>query len=156
ALGPTVDASAGAQRGRYDFVSPLGTTSSAGVQAAWEIDLFGANRAGRDAAQARLESAQASWHDARVSVAAETASLYLSLRACEAQVLQPELDAPSRAETSRLTGLAAKAGFQPPASADLARASAAQGNAQLTQQRAQCDVTVKGLVALTALSEPAL
>ena len=156
ALGPTLDASVSAQRGRFDFVSPLGTTTSAGVQAAWELDLFGANRAGRDAAQARLEGAQAAWHDARVSVAAETASLYLSLRACEAQVVQTELDTTSRAETSRLTGLAAKAGFQPPASADLARASAAQGSALLTQQRAQCDVAVKGLVALTALAEPAL
>ena len=64
--------------------------------------------------------------------------------------------ATSRAETARLTELAAKAGFQAPASADLARASAAQGNATLTQQRAQCDLIVKSLVALTGLDEPGL
>lgn len=156
ALLPSLDATASASRGRFDLVTPLGTTASAGLQAGWELDLFGANRAGADAAQARLEGSQASWHDARVSVAAEVANTYVSLRACEAQVAQTQLDATSRAETSRLTGLAAQAGFQPPAAAELARASAAQGSATLAQQRAQCDLAVKSLVALTGLDEAAL
>jgi multidrug efflux system outer membrane protein len=156
ALLPSLDAGAAVSRGRFELGAPIGTSASASLQAAWELDLFGANRAGRDAAQARLEGSQASWHDARVSVAAEVASTYLSLRACEAQVAQTQFDATSRAETARLTELAAKAGFQPPASADLARASAAQGSATLTQQRAQCDLAVKALVALTGLAEPAL
>jgi NodT family efflux transporter outer membrane factor (OMF) lipoprotein len=156
ALAPTLDAGANAARGRFEVGAPVGTSASAGLQAAWEIDLFGAARAGRDAAQARLEGAQASWHEARISVAAETASAYLALRACEAQLVQSELDATSRAETARLTALAAKAGFQAPASADLARASAAQGNATLTQQRAACELALKSLVALTGLTETEL
>lgn len=156
ALLPSLDATASASRGRFDFATPLGTSTSAALQAGWELDLFGANRAGANAAQARLEGSEAGWHEARVSVAAEIASTYVSLRACQAQVAQAEFDAASRAETSRLTGLAARAGFQPPAAADLARASAAQGNATLTQQRAQCDLAVKSLVALTGLDEAAL
>ena len=96
------------------------------------------------------------WHEARVSVAAEVAMQYTSLRACEAQLAQVRLDSASRAETARLTGLSAKAGFQPPANAALSRASAAQGNSQATQQAAQCDSLVKGLVALTGSDEPAL
>jgi NodT family efflux transporter outer membrane factor (OMF) lipoprotein len=156
ALGPTVNAAASASRGRQDLSVPLGSTSSAGIQAAWELDLFGGNRAGRDAAQNRLVGAEASWHDARVSVAAEVAGAYLGLRACEAQLAQTQLDANSRLETARLTELTAKAGFQTPANAALARASAAQGNSLLTQQRAQCDRGVKSLVALTGMAEPAL
>jgi len=156
ALLPTLDAAASASRGRTDFVTPLSTTTSAGLQTAWEIDVFGAGRAGRDAAQYRLEGAEASWHDARVSVAAETANAYLGLRACEAQLVQTEADAGSRAETARLTGLSARAGFEPPATAALSRASAAQGASLLTAQRAQCDIAVKGLVALTAIDEPTL
>lgn len=156
ALLPTLDASAAVARGRFDLASPIGTRASASLQAAWELDVFGGNRAGVDAAQARLEGSEASWHDARVSVAAEVASTYLTLRACEAQVAQTQFDATSRAETARLTDLAAKAGFQPPASAELARASAAQASATLTQQRGQCDLAVKALVALTAQNEPAL
>ena len=66
ALLPALDASASATRGRQDFVSPLGSIGSVGVQAAWEIDLFGGRRAARTAAQARLDGSQAAWHDARV------------------------------------------------------------------------------------------
>ncbi len=156
ALGPAVNASASASRGRQDLSLPLGSSASAGLQAVWELDLFGGNAAGRDAAQNRLAGAEASWHDARVSVAAEVAGAYVGLRACEAQLVQTQLDARSRAETARLTELAAKAGFQAPANAALARASAAQGSSLLTQQRAQCDLGVKSLVALTGLAEPAL
>jgi NodT family efflux transporter outer membrane factor (OMF) lipoprotein len=156
ALGPSLNANASASRGRQDLSVPLGTSLSAGLQAGWEIDVFGANRAGRDAAQARLDGATAAWHEARVSVAAEVAGQYTALRACEAQVTQTQLDAGSRAETSRLTEQAAKAGFQAPANAALARASAAQGNSLLTQQRAQCELIVKALVALSGLDEPAL
>jgi NodT family efflux transporter outer membrane factor (OMF) lipoprotein len=136
--------------------SPVGTSLGANLQASWELDLFGANAAGRDAAQARLDGAHASWHDARVSVAAEVASSYLALRACEAQLATTQLDTRSRSETARLTELTAKAGFQAPANAALARASAAQGNANLAQQRASCELGVKGLVALTGLPEPVL
>jgi outer membrane protein, multidrug efflux system len=156
ALGPTLNANANASRGKQDLSAPVGTALAANLQAGWELDLFGANAAGRDAAQARLEGAQAGWHDARVSVAAEVASSYLALRACEAQLAQTTLDTRSRAETARLTELTAKAGFQAPANAALARASAAQGQASLTQQRAACDLGVKGLVALTGLAEPLL
>lgn len=156
ALGPTLDANAGAARRRVSPVSLTETNLNADLQASWEIDLFGANRASRDAAQARLEGAHASWHDARVSVAAEAATSYTALRACEAQLQQTDIDAASRAETSRLTALSERAGFQSPANAALARASAAQGRSLATAQRAQCDTLVKSIVALTALEEPAL
>ena len=156
ALLPTLGANASALRGKQDFVSGIGSSASVGLQAAWELDLFGARRAARDAAEARFDGAEAAWHDARVSVAAEVATSYTSLRACEAQVEQTRADSLSRSETARLTGLSAKAGFEAPAGAALARASAAQGNSLLTQRRAQCDVLVKGLVALTGIDEPAM
>jgi outer membrane protein TolC len=75
ALGPTLDASASASRGNAQQsgapgATPIATTTQAGLQAAWEIDLFGGNRASQDAASERLAGAQAQWHDARVSVAA--------------------------------------------------------------------------------------
>jgi NodT family efflux transporter outer membrane factor (OMF) lipoprotein len=156
ALLPNLGGTASASRGRQDPSFPVMTTTSVGVQANWEIDLFGGNRAARNAAQARLEGAEANWHAARVSVAAEVASTYLALRACEAQVVQTMADTGSRAETARLTELSAKAGFQSPSNAALSRASAAQGNIQLTSQRAQCDLQVKALVALTGIDEAAL
>jgi len=156
ALLPSLGASASASRGRPDFIQPLGNQGSVGLQTTWEIDVFGRNRAAARAADERIAGATAGWHDARVAVAAEVGNGYAALRACEAQLVQTRLDTASRAETSRLTELAMKAGFQPPAAAALARASAAQGNATATQQQAQCDRDVKALVALTGWQEPAL
>ena len=156
ALVPTLDATASLLRGRAELGAPLVTAATAGLQAGWEWDLYGGNAASRDAAQARLQGAGAAWHEARVSVAAELAGNYTALRACEARLEQIRLDAVSRAETARLTGLAARSGFQAPANAALARASAAQGNSLVTQQRAACDSNVKALVALTGLPEPEL
>ena len=156
ALLPALDANASALRGRQDLISGLGNSASVGLQMSWELDLFGARRSAREAAQARLDGAQAGWHDARVSVAAEVATTYTALRACEAQLLQTRADSASRAETARLTDLSMKAGFEAPATAALARASAAQANSLMTQRRAQCDGLIKGLVALTGAAEPAL
>ncbi|HSV34262.1 MAG TPA: efflux transporter outer membrane subunit [Ramlibacter sp.] len=156
ALLPGVDGSASAARGNTQPPTPLATTVQAGLQAVWEIDLFGGNRAAAAAAQARLEGARAGWHEARVSVAAETANSYVSLRSCERQLSVADNDAGSRAQTARLADLSANAGFTAPATAALARASAAEGSARATQQRALCDIEVKSLVALTALPEPRL
>ena len=156
ALAPTVSASVGASRGLQDLNQAVLTGSSAGLQMAWEIDLFGAKRAAAGAAQARLEGAQALWHDARVAVAAEVANAYTALRTCEAVGAQFEIDAASRADTARLTALSAERGLQASANAALARASAAQGQLNLLQQQAACESQIKALVALTAMPEPEL
>jgi NodT family efflux transporter outer membrane factor (OMF) lipoprotein len=156
ALLPTLDAVGAAARGNSQPPAPLATTVQAGLQTAWEIDLFGGNRALAQAARERLDAARAGWHEARVSVAAETANSYVNLRTCGQQLVVAGNDARSRAETARLAELSARAGFTAPATAALARASAAEGAARETQQRAQCDLQVKALVALTALPEPQL
>lgn len=156
ALLPSLDANASLTRGNAQPPAPLATTAQAGLQTAWEIDLFGGNRAAAHAAGARLRGAQAGWHDARVAVAAETANSYVNLRTCERQLRVADNDAKSRSETARLTSLSADAGLTAPASAALARASAAEASARATQQKAQCELELKALVALTGLTEPRL
>lgn len=156
ALLPQVGVSAGASQGRSAPGSATATRLSAGLQAGWELDLFGANAAGRSAATARLRGAQAALADAQTALAAETTSALTTLRACQAQAATTAADAASRAETARLTDLTARAGFTAPADAALARAGAAQARAQATQQRGQCDILIKSLVELTALDEAAL
>ncbi len=153
---PEVSLAGSASRGVSRLGLPLTSSASLGAQASWELDLFGANRAARDAAQARLEGARAAWHDAHTAVAAELATGYVTLRGCEAQLVQSRLDADSREQTTRLTELSAKAGFTAPADAALARASAAQARAQVVVQRSACDVYVKSLVELTELDETTL
>ncbi len=156
ALLPSLDLSASASKGRPEVSAPVGRLSSTSLQAAWEIDLFGAHRAGLAAAEARLSSSRSGWHDARVSVAAEVARNFVELRACEAQRAQARIDAASRAQTARLTETAVAGGIRSPATADLARASAAQGAVALEERKARCELWVKALVALSARDEPGL
>ena len=156
ALLPGIDANANIGRGRQDVSLPSGTSESVGLQASWELDVFGRNRAARDAAEARVVGAAASWHDARVVVAAETANQYVGLRACEALLAQARLDAASRGETARLTELSMQSGFESRANAALTRASAAQALVTVKQQGEQCEQAVKALVALTGIAEPTL
>ena len=156
ALLPSLDANASAVRGNAQTGIPLSTIVQGGLQSQWEIDLFGGNRARADAAQAQLAGAEAGWHAARVSLAAETATSYVDLRTCERLLQVTRNDARSRAESVRLTQPSADAGFTAPAVAAQARASAAEGAQRTAQQQAQCDLDVKALVALTGLPEPEL
>ncbi len=153
---PSLDAEASASRGRQDISLPAATSLVVAARAGWELDVFGRNRAAQDAADARLAGAEASAADARVALAAETADSYLGLRACQARVVQARLEAGSRAESSRLTDLSSRAGFESPANAALARASAAQVRVGAKQQAEQCEQGVKALVALTGLAEDPL
>ena len=149
ALKPALDASLGASRGLTQPATPVASLLQGGLQAGWEIDLFGANRLALNAASERLGSAEAQWHDARVSVAAEVANQYIGLRSCDLQLALVSADAASRAETARLSGLTTKAGFTAPALDALARASAADAANRVEQQRALCEVGIKSMVALT-------
>jgi outer membrane protein, multidrug efflux system len=129
---------------------------SASIDALWELDLFGSVRRNKEAAAARAEARSQDWHDARVSVAAEVATSYVNLRACETLLIGFERDAKSRAETARLTELKTNAGFTAPADAALTSASAAEAAGRLTQQRADCDVEIKALSLVTVIAEPVL
>ena len=155
---PTLDAIASFNRAAFTFGGPVALRSQAqlGVQASWEIDLFGGLARQRESSQAQFEGSVARWHEARVSVAAETAQAYMNYRHCEMQRTLAEADAASRQQTARLTEAAARAGFQAPSTLALAQGSAADASSTLTQRRTQCDVTLKALVALTALDEARL
>ncbi len=156
ALLPNLNAQYAASRGVSQPNFPVTNTQQIGLQTAWELDVVGANRAVSRAAQANVYGSQAQWPDARVSVAAEVANLYYSLSTCQQQLALAQRDATSRGETARLTEINAKAGFLAPSLGAMARASAADGNSRLTQQRALCELDTKALVALTAIPEPDL
>ena len=156
ALLPGLSAQASAARGLTQPGAPSATTLQGALVASWELDVVGANRAVSEAASAQLQSTQAQWHDARVSVAAEVAQLYFDLRTCRQLQTLAARDADSQQETARLSGLSADAGFISAAQAGLARAAAAESRARLSQQTAQCDSDIKALVGLSALPEESL
>jgi outer membrane protein, multidrug efflux system len=146
ALRPSVGASAGSSRAD----NGQGPTSSVtgGIQASWELDLWGASRAGVQSANANLGSAQTDWHEARVLVAAETASTYFAYLQCERHVALAQADQASREATLQLNSTLESAGLLAPAQTALARASVAEGANRLVARRNACNQLADALVAL--------
>ncbi|WP_394788536.1 efflux transporter outer membrane subunit [Rhodoferax sp.] len=151
---PVVTGSASATRS--NTLGSAQTTTSGGLDASWEIDLFGSVRRSTESADALLQARQADWHDARVSLAAEVATDYVTYRACQLTLQTVQSSALSNQATARITQRSLQAGMTARADADLADASAASASASAIAQQAECDVTIKALVALTGLQEPAL
>lgn len=152
---PDLNTNLGSNWSSYSFGGPAfqWTRHQIGLQSNWEVDLFGGIARERQAAQSLLEARQAAWHNARVAVAVEVADAYLDFRHCELVLRLIESDADSRQQTARLSQVAGQAGLRSPADVALAVASAADGRQSVTRQIAQCDLSVKGLVALTGLPE---
>jgi len=103
--------SGNARRSRTDAA---GTTSanaySAGLDASWEVDLFGRNRSSVEAATATLEAAREDLNSVHAALAAEVASAYTALRANEAKLAVLKQNITTREETAQLAGWRLKAG----------------------------------------------
>ena len=153
ALRPQPNAAASLQRSAGQPGVAAASVTSTGLQARWELDLAGANRALDQAALAQLQGSQALWHNARVSVAAEVARNDYSLANCQQLLALARQDAQSRRETARVSDISSRAGLLAPALSALVQASAAEAANRVTSQQVTCDMGTKALVALTGLDE---
>lgn len=104
-LFPTLDAGFSARGERTDNRN-TGVSSSesygASIDMTWEIDLFGKQRQNIKAATADLREAGENLYAAQVSLAAEVADTYVSLRQAEAQLAVVERTLASRTETTQI------------------------------------------------------
>jgi outer membrane protein, multidrug efflux system len=155
---PAMEGVVSADRAAFSFGGPAQrrTLIQIGPRASWEIDLFGGLQRSREAGSAALQSSQAAWHDARVSVAAEAAQDYLALRHCEAHLALARDELQAHRDTVRIMERALQVGLQSGAAVLIVKAAVAQAADAVQQRRAQCDTAIKALVALTAMEEPAL
>ena len=95
---PTVDAAGSAEADHQSLHTPFGIASNelgfprnyelyqAGVQASWELDLFGGLTRRQQAARAQLSGTIADAAAVRLGVEAETVDAYLQLRGAQAQL----------------------------------------------------------------------
>ena len=111
---PSVSASISDQSSRRTNrptdVTTKSESAGASLDASWEIDLFGQARLTTKATAADLAQAGENLHDAQVSLAAEVASTYVSLRAAEAELKAVEASVATREETLQLTRWREQAG----------------------------------------------
>lgn len=132
ALYPTLGSSASAQRSRGgNGASSMGGTTTnnlfqAGLDANWELDIFGTNRDALNASAAAARASAASLGDVQVSIAAEVALAYITLRSAQARLAIAEENLASQRETLQITGWRLQAGLVTALDVEQARALAEQ------------------------------
>ena len=148
ALWPGVSVSGTAQRSANDVVS-VNNSFKAGLDAHWELDVFGANQSTLNASQADAKAAEASLADVQVSVAAEVALAYIQLRGLQAQFTIAKTNLASQQETLQITDWRSQAGLVTSLEVEQARTATEQTLAQIPLLIAGIAKTRHSLAVLT-------
>jgi NodT family efflux transporter outer membrane factor (OMF) lipoprotein len=154
-LWPGVSASASAGRSKSGG-NDANNSLRLGLDAKWELDVFGGNHSTLSAAQADTQTAQASLADVQVSVAAEVALAYLQLRSQQAQWQIARSNLASQQETLQITDWRAQAGLTTSLEVEQARTATEQTSAQLPSLEASIAKTRHSLAVLTGQRPDAL
>lgn len=103
----------------------------AGLDASWELDVFGGTRRDFEAAGADLQASVASLNAARVSLAAEVALSYVEMRSLQQRLRIAQANLASQSETLQLTRWRAQAGLTDSQDVAQALSSREQTRAQI-------------------------
>jgi NodT family efflux transporter outer membrane factor (OMF) lipoprotein len=152
--GPQLGSSASAQRSRSHSITS--NSYRAGLDASWEPDVWGANRAGVAARDAEAQASAASLGDVQVSVAAEVALAYLSLRGVEARLAIARENLAAQEETAQITQWRVQAGLATSLESEQSRAAVEQTRAQLPALQKSIAQSRHQLALLTGRSVDAL
>lgn len=153
-LWPTLGSSATAQRSRS--ADQYGNSFHVGVDASWEVDLFGARRSALAAGDATAQASAAGLGSVQVSIAAEVALAYISLRSAQVRLTIAEANLASQQQTLEITRWRLKAGLVTSLEAEQARASAEQTRALLPPLRTTIAQSGHALSVLTGQAPAAL
>ena len=111
---PSVDASGAYNLSRIEKNSEVGVTReifAAGLDAGWEIDLFGGVRRSNEAARATYEASEEDYRMVHVTLAAEVALNYVDVRTLQDRLAITEENLKLQIETYDLTTFRQKAGL---------------------------------------------
>jgi NodT family efflux transporter outer membrane factor (OMF) lipoprotein len=152
---PSID---GAVAGSTSKTTGTSTRESytAGLDASWEVDVFGATRQAVSAAQADVEASEASLHDTQVSLAAEVALGYVELRSYQARLAISRSSLARQEETLDLTRWRAQAGLTSELDVEQSRANAEQTRAQIPSLETALAQTEHALATLVGQPPAAL
>ena len=152
---PTLGSSASAQRNRSGD-GDAGNTFRAGLDASWELDIFGANRSGLEASDAAARASAASLGAVHVSIAAEVGLAYISLRGAQGRLAIAQSNLAIQRETLQITQWRLQAGLVTELEAEQARASVEQTRAQIPALQTSIEQAQHALAVLTGRPPAAL
>jgi NodT family efflux transporter outer membrane factor (OMF) lipoprotein len=131
---PTVTAAGNASSRESSEEAGSGDTRelySAGLDATWELDVFGGVRRSIEAAEADLASSESRLQDTQVSLAAEVATNYVEVRSLQIRLRIARDNLASQSETLQLTEWRAQAGLVSSQDVEQARSNREQTQAQI-------------------------
>jgi len=108
---PGLTASGSALHGESKPDPATDNTFQAGLDAIWELDIFGGTRRNLESANAAAEAAQASLGDVQVTLAAEVALDYLQMRSSQEQIAIAQENLSAQQHTAGLIHQRLTAGF---------------------------------------------
>jgi len=155
ALWPVLAGSASVQRsqtGNNNGVNHF----AAGLDANWELDIFGGNRSALETSEALVRSSAASLGDVQVSIAAEVALDYITLRDAQARLAIARDNLASQQETLQITQWRWQAGLVTAIEAEQARTATEQTRALLPILQTSIGQTCHALAVLTGQLPTAL
>ncbi len=154
-LQPTLSTSASAQLGSSGGQS-TGNRFQAGLDAGWELDSFGQRRSAVASADASARASAASLADLQVSIAAEVALSYITLRSAQARLAIASENLDTQLQTLQITEWRGQAGLLSTLEVEQSRAAAAQTQAQLPALQTSIEHTAHALAVLTGQPPTAL
>lgn len=155
ALSPTLGASGSAQASRSEG-RDTAEQYRAGLDARWELDLWGGAAAGVRAADASAQAGALTLAHAQVAVAAETALGLLQLRGTQAREAIARRNLEAQLQTLQITQWRHEAGLVTQLDVEQARTAVEQTRAQLPALAAGAAQTMNALAVLTGRAPGAL
>lgn len=155
ALGPKLGASGSVQRSGSG-TADVSNSFQAGLDASWEVDLFGANAYADQAAVADVLAAQHTLAAVRVSLAAEVAAAYIDLRALQARLALAQGSVAAQQETLQITRWRVQAGLASSLDQEQGATASEQTGAQIPALQSSVAQSLNALAVLTGQAPGAL
>jgi len=156
---PSINASGGVNRTDSDarFVDPdegliarnNDETYTAGLDASWELDIFGGRRRAYEAASASLAATEADLRDVLITLLGDVALNYTSVRAAQARLDFAERNLAAQAELLDITRWRAEAGLATALEVEQAETSYQQTRAQIPALESNLSQAMNRLAVLT-------
>ncbi|OIP15847.1 MAG: RND transporter [Comamonadaceae bacterium CG_4_9_14_3_um_filter_60_33] len=145
---PNLTVSGSVQRNTADE-GPSNVVFRGGLDASWELDVFGANRSAVANSEAELRAAIANLRDVQLSMTAEVALAYIQLRSLQAQLDIAQRNLGSQSETLQITDWRAQAGLVTSLEVEQAQTAASQSAAQIPALQSSLNQARHSLAVLT-------
>jgi NodT family efflux transporter outer membrane factor (OMF) lipoprotein len=126
---------------------------SLGLDASWELDLFGGVKRSLEAADANIQVSQESYRDVLVSLLAETALNYIEVRSYQSQLLVAESNLKTQEETYNITKWRYQAGLTTGLDMENADKNLEQTRSQIPSLKSSLEQS-KNRIAVLLGSEP--